>query len=199
MAADSGRLREACAPAHTGSGTRSIQVIAWLSVLLTGLRHGDYAHRCSRGIPSWRRGHLSALRHSHPAHKYFSANPAWQDCLEPVQNRSLADSRPIFGTAPPPTGTPEPSPRGEAVFWPVFGTATLPTSTSVPSSRGKTVWNRCQTGLWPMPRPVFGTAPQSTGASVASRRGEAVFNRRFGTATLPTGTPVPSPRGEAVF
>ena len=126
-------------------------------------------------------------------------------------------------TRPLPTGTPEPSPRGEAVFWPVFGTATLPTSTSVPSSRGKTVWNRCQTGLWPMPRPVFGTAPQPTGASVASRRGEAVFNRRFGTATLPTGTsrasmrgetifcrhschetpptgtPVPSPRGEAVF
>ena len=126
-------------------------------------------------------------------------------------------------TRPLPTGTPEPSPRGEAVFWPVFGTATLPTSTSVPSSRGKTVWNRCQTGLWPMPRPVFGTATQSTGASVASRRGEAVFNRRFGTATLPTGTsrasmrgetifcrhschetpptgtPVPSPRGEAVF
>ena len=97
-------------------------------------------------------------------------------------------------TRPLPTGTPEPSPRGEAVFWPVFGTATLPTSTSVPSSRGKTVWNRCQTGLWPMPRPVFGTATQSTGASVASRRGEAVFNRRFGTATPPTGTSVASSR-----
>ena len=53
-------------------------------------------------------------------------------------------------TRPLPTGTPEPSPRGEAVFWPVFGTATLPTSTSVPSSRGKTVWNRCQTGLLPI-------------------------------------------------
>ena len=68
MAADSGRLREACDPAHTGSGTRSIQVIACLSVLLTGFWHGD------------------------PAHKYFSANPAWQDCLEPVSNRSLADA-----------------------------------------------------------------------------------------------------------
>ena len=65
MAADSGRLREACAPAHTGSGTRSIQVIAWLSVLLTGFWHGDLAHR-----------HLRAIL-------------AWQDCLEPVSNRSL--------------------------------------------------------------------------------------------------------------
>ena len=69
----------------------------------------------------------------------------------------------------------------------------------MPSSRGKTVWNRCQTGLWPMPRPVFGTATQSTGASVASRRGEAVFNRRFGTATLPTGTSGASMRGKTIF
>ena len=78
MAADSGRLREACAPAHTGSGTHQIQVIAWRSVLLTGLRHGDYAHRCSRGIPSWRRGHLSALRHSHPAHRYSRGISSWR-------------------------------------------------------------------------------------------------------------------------
>ena len=118
MAADSGRLREACAPAHTGSGTRSIQVIAWLSVLLTGLRHGDYAH------------------------KYLSAILAWQDCLEPVQNRSLADSRPIFGTAPQSTGASVASRRGEAVFNRRFGTATLPTGSSGASMRGKTIFYR---------------------------------------------------------
>ena len=49
-------------------GAHRIQVIACLSVLLTGFWHGD------------------------PAHKYFSANPAWQDCLEPVSNRSLVDA-----------------------------------------------------------------------------------------------------------
>ena len=68
MAADSGRLREVYDPAHTGSGRRSIQVIAWLSVLLAGFWHGDLAH------------------------KYLSAILAWQDCLEPVSNRSLADA-----------------------------------------------------------------------------------------------------------
>ena len=59
-------------------GTHRIQVIAWQSVLLTGLRHGDPAHRYSRGIPSWRRGHLSALRHSHPAHRYSRGISSWR-------------------------------------------------------------------------------------------------------------------------
>ena len=36
-----------------------------------------------------------------------------------------------------PTGTLEPSRRGEGVLWPVFGTATMPTSTSGASSRGE--------------------------------------------------------------
>ena len=59
-------------------GTHRIQVIAWISVLLTGLRHGHPAQRCSRGIPSWRRGHLSALRHGHPAHRCLRGILAWQ-------------------------------------------------------------------------------------------------------------------------
>ena len=37
------------------------------------------------------------------------------------------------------------------LFLSVLGTRTLPTGTLEPSSRGKTVWNRCQTGLWPIP------------------------------------------------
>ena len=59
-------------------GTHRIQVIAWQSVLLTGLRHSHPAHRYSRGISSWRRGHLSALRHGHPAHRYLRAISAWR-------------------------------------------------------------------------------------------------------------------------
>ena len=49
--------------------------------LPTGLRHGDHAHRYSRGIPSWRRSHLSGLRHGHLAHRYLSGIPAWQSVL----------------------------------------------------------------------------------------------------------------------
>ena len=33
-------------------GTHRIQVIAWRSVLLDGLRHGDLAHRYLRAIPA---------------------------------------------------------------------------------------------------------------------------------------------------
>ena len=78
--------------------------------------HETPAHRYSRAISPWRSSLLAGFWHGDLAHKYLSAILAWQDCLEPVSNRSLADSRPIFGTAPPPTGTPEPSHRGEAVF-----------------------------------------------------------------------------------
>ena len=56
MTGDIRRLREVYAPPHTGSGTHRIQVIAWQSVLLTGLRHGDLAQRCLRGISVWRDG-----------------------------------------------------------------------------------------------------------------------------------------------
>ena len=67
--------------------------------------------------------------------------------------------------------------RGEGGFWTVFGTATLPTGTSRASMRGETVWSRCQTGLWPMPRPVFGTATLPTSTSVPTPRGKTVWNR----------------------
>ena len=46
--------------------------------LQTGLRHGDLAHRCSRGIPAWRRGLLDDLRHGELAHKYFRGILAWR-------------------------------------------------------------------------------------------------------------------------
>ena len=56
-------------------------ILAWQRGLLAGLRHGDPAHRCSRGIPSWRRGHLSALRHGDPAYRHLSGILAWQSVL----------------------------------------------------------------------------------------------------------------------
>ena len=166
MAADSGRLREACAPAHTGSGTRSIQVIAWRSSLLTGLRHGNPVHRCLCGIPAWRSGLQSTLRHSDPTHRYLKGIYAWRDHL--LSTLLSRDPTHRYARAVSPW---------RSSLLTVFDTATLPTSTSVPSSRGKTVWNRCQTGLWPMPRPVFGTATLPTGTSRASMRGETIFYR----------------------
>ena len=63
------------------SGTHRIQVIAWQSVLLTGLRHGAHFHNHLRAIPAWRRSHLSGLRHGHPAHRYLSGILAWRSVL----------------------------------------------------------------------------------------------------------------------
>ena len=52
-------------------GTHRIQVIAWQSVLQTGLWHSDPFQRFLRDIPAWRRGLLSALRHGDPQLKHF--------------------------------------------------------------------------------------------------------------------------------
>ena len=59
-------------------GTTRIQVIAWLSVLQTALRHGHPAYRCLSGILAWRRGLLSALWHGDPAHRCLRYIPAWR-------------------------------------------------------------------------------------------------------------------------
>ena len=50
--------------------------------------HGDHAHKYSRGIPAWRRGHLSTLWHGDPAYKGLSAIPACQSISQPTSNRS---------------------------------------------------------------------------------------------------------------
>ena len=71
-------------------------------------RHGDLAHRCSRGIPAWRRvsSDLSSARR--PCPQVLQCQP------------SVAKGvfRPVFGTATLPTGTPEASRRGETVISP---------------------------------------------------------------------------------
>ena len=55
------------------SGAHHIQVIAYQSVLQTGLWHSDPFQRSLRDIPAWRRGLLSALWHGDPAHRCLSA------------------------------------------------------------------------------------------------------------------------------
>ena len=73
-------------------GTHRIQVIAWLSVLLTSLRHSHPVHRYFRGIPAWRRASrpvhdrqltdaLADLRHGDPAYKHLSGILAWRSIL----------------------------------------------------------------------------------------------------------------------
>ena len=62
-------------------GTHRIQVIAWQSVLLAGLRHDTTPHNHLSGIPAWRRSHLSGLWHCDPAHRYLSGILAWQSVL----------------------------------------------------------------------------------------------------------------------
>ena len=115
MAADSGRLREACVSAHTERGRC----------------HPDTSYRVpkrSSGRSSARRVGPQVLQRHH-------------------------------GVA-----------KGD--FWTVFGTAILPTGTSEPSSRGEASPNRSQNGPFPMHQSVFGTATLPTGAPGASRRDE---------------------------
>ena len=59
-------------------GTHRIQVIAWQSVLQTGLWHSDPFQRSLRDIPAWRRGLLSALWHGASSHNHLSGIPAWR-------------------------------------------------------------------------------------------------------------------------
>ena len=71
-------------------------------------RHGDLAHRCSRGIPAWRRvsSDLSSARR--PCPQVLQCQP------------SVAKGvfRPVFGTATLPTSALGASPRGETVISP---------------------------------------------------------------------------------
>ena len=46
--------------------------------LLTGLRHGDLAHRYLRGILAWQRGLLDGLWHGGLAHRYLRGIVGWR-------------------------------------------------------------------------------------------------------------------------
>ena len=88
------------------NGAHRIQVIAWQSVVLTGLRCGDPAYRCLSGILAWRRGLLSALWHWDSSHKYFRGIPVWR--------RGASDLP--FGTGTLNRTTSEMALRGEGTF-----------------------------------------------------------------------------------
>ena len=100
MAADSGRLREACGSrAHGKEGPIGYKLSRGKGELLTGLwpdlrpyswplrsgsgsrsalRHGDPTHRYLRDILAWQRGLLDGLRHGDPTHRYFRVILAWR-------------------------------------------------------------------------------------------------------------------------
>ena len=128
MAADSGRLREACVSAHTGSGRDP----------------SDISYRVAKpssGRSSARRLCPQVLQR-HPVVAKGVIYRLFDTATSPTST-SGASSRgkggfwPVFGTATLPTGTPEASRRGEGVIYRLFGTATLPTGTSGASPRGE--------------------------------------------------------------
>ena len=179
MAADSGRLREVYAPAHTERGRC----------------HPDTSYRVpkrSSGRSSARRVGPQVLQRHHGVAKGASdRSSARRPCPQVLQRHhgvAKGGFWTVFGTATPPIGAPEASSRGEAspnrsqngpfpMHQSVFGTESRPTGAPEASRRGKG-------GFWT----VFGTATPSTGAPEASRRGKGGFWPVFGTATLPTST-----------
>ena len=84
-------------------------------------------------------------------------------------------------------------------FWPVFGTATLPTGTPEPSSRGEGKEIGAVDGIKVGFRTGFGTAPMPTSTPEASWRGEGDIYRPFGTGTLNRTTSVAGSRGKTVW
>ena len=107
------------------NGAHRIQVIAWQSALLTGLRCGDPAYRCLSGILAWRRGLLSALWHGDPQLKHFWGRVACRREGNRYRWRVMVEFATGFGTAPPATGGSEAGPRGEEGFYRHFGTGTI--------------------------------------------------------------------------
>ena len=74
--------------------------------------------------------------------------------------------------------------RGEGVFRPLFGTATLPTGTPEPSSRGEGKEIGAVDGIKVGFRTGFGTGTMRTSTPEAFPRGEGDIYRPFGTGTL---------------
>ena len=135
------------------------------------------------------------FNHYDPSHNLLGKVTLPTGTSEPSR-RGEGGLRTVFDTATMPTGTSVASLRGKAFFWTVFGTATMPTSTTEPSLRGKGGFYQ-----------HFGTGTPSTGTSGAGSRGEGKeigtvdgikvgFTTWFFTTTLPTDASVPSLRGE---
>ena len=163
MATDSGRLQEACAPAHTGRGQG----------------HPDTSYRVPKrpsGQSSARRVGPQVLQGHHGVAKggfwtVFGTATLPTGTSGP-SSRGKGGFWTVFGTATLPTSTSGPSSRGEAspnrsqngpfpMHQSVFGTESRPTGAPEASRRGKG-------GFWT----VFDMGPLSTGTSGASSRGE---------------------------
>ena len=110
------------------SGTHRIQVIAWLSVLLTGLRpvFGTTPPSTTTSVPS-RRGETVIYRSFGTATLPTGTSVA--------SRRDKGGFYPVFGTATLPTSISVASSRGETVIHRSFATAIMPTDASVASSR----------------------------------------------------------------
>ena len=139
-----------------------IQVIAWQSVLLDGLWHGDLAHRHLRAILAWRRGTSDRSLARRPCPQAPQSHPR-------VAKHHLTDLRMVPFRCTSRSSARRVGPQvlqghpgvAKGGFWTVFGTATLPTGAPEASRRGKG-------GFWT----VFDMGPLSTGTSGASSRGE---------------------------
>ena len=170
---------------------------------LTGLRHGDPAHRCLSGILAWRSVLLTGFRHGDPAHRYFRGIPVWQDCLEPVSNRFLTDA--LAGLRHG-----NPSHRHLRAI-PAWRTASRPVhdrqlTDALTGLRHGDPAHRCLSGILAWRRWLVDghrhddLAHKPLRGILAWRRGyPSGLWPVFGTATHPTGTSEAFPRGETVI
>ena len=188
--------REACVSAtREAEGAHRIQVIAWRSVLLTGLRpdlrpyswplrsgsgsrsalrHGDLACRCLSGIPAWRRG--SSGRSS--AQRPYPQVPQRDSRVAKESSIGSSARRPYLQV--------------------LQGHPRVAKESSIGSS-ARTPYPQVLQGHPRVAKRVFGTATLPTGTSVTSPRGEEGFWTVFGTVTLPAGASVAYRRGEGVI
>ena len=88
--------------------------------LLTGLRHGDHAHKPLSAIPAWQRGHLSTLWHGDPQQNTPVVGARGKTVWNRCQTGLLPMLRLAFGTASPARGLSVASWRGEAVIYWLF-------------------------------------------------------------------------------
>ena len=98
--------------------------------VLPGLRHGYPAHNSLSAIPACQTGHLSALRHGDHAHKYSRGILAWRSITQPISDRSHPSVLPGLRHSDPTHKPSVQSPRVKPVIYRHFDTGTLPTGLS---------------------------------------------------------------------
>ena len=205
--------REACVSAtREAEGAHRIQVIAWRSVLLTGLRpdlrpyswplrsgsgsrsalrHGDLACRCLSGIPAWRRG--SSGRSS--AQRPYPQVPQRDSRVAKESSIGSSARRPYLQVLQGHPRVAKESSIGSSARTPY--PQVLQRHPRV--AKGASGRSSARRSCLQMPRWHPSVASRS---SDLSRSGHlSMIMPVFGTASLPTGTSVASPRShcELVF